>query len=102
LTKTDREALQRALDIAMRDRDMRRKLTGERWEDAAFLAAHHCQTQALNLQPWERPPMDAEHSDRPLDRGARILLKRLLDAGLSRYEPDPMAALDEAKKTAAK
>lgn len=30
--------------------------------------------------------------------GAARLLQRMLDAGLSRYEPDPIAALEQATK----
>jgi hypothetical protein len=53
----------------------------------------------LNLVPWQSPPCHASRrSGQPFGdpRAAREsaeLLKRLLDAGLSHYEPDPIAAL---------
>ena len=34
------------------------------------------------------------------DREAAELLQRMLDAGLSKYEPDPLAALDQAMRSA--
>ena len=93
MKKVDREALKRAMSMAMRDRDMRERLKDKPSEEAAFCAARYCQSEALRLKPWERPPMSVENSDRSLDRGARILLRKMLAAGLSRYEPDPMTAL---------
>lgn len=97
MTKVDREALKRAMDIAMRDRNMRERLKHKPWEEAAFCAARYCQREVLRLRPWERPPMSVENSDRSLDRGARILLKKMLAAGLSKYEPDPMTALEKLR-----
>jgi hypothetical protein len=58
------------------------------------------------LKVWEDAPMDAdiemsldaalalEGDDRRRD--AAMLLKRMLDAGVSRYHPDPLAALEKA------
>ena len=74
-----------------------RRLETKGWFEAAQLAAYSCQRRALQLRLWESPPMFGAVS--PGHDGhakAAVLLKRLLDAGLSRFEPDPLGALAEA------
>jgi hypothetical protein len=100
LTPVDHDALRRAWDEACRDPMRAEQLarietaTGRR--DAQMQAAYHCQRKNLKLPPWEDVPM---HGDLvvPFNRGdpfsrakAKALLDRLLAAGLSRYEPDPL------------
>jgi hypothetical protein len=56
-----------------------------------------CQCRALNLKPWQSPPCRAGDAkpDAEDHRGrlaAWTLRQRLLDAGLSQYEPDPLRA----------
>lgn len=50
------------------------------------------------VRPWQEPPCVADEND-PDERDpqAQWLLRRMLKAGLSRYEPDPRTAL--AKNT---
>jgi hypothetical protein len=56
---------------------------------------------ALNLLPWQSPPMFS-HITRPArEEHAIELLRRLLDAGLSKYEPDPVAACEAAERSTA-
>jgi hypothetical protein len=73
--------------------------------EAGRLASYHCQYRALQLKPWEFPPIwiddisatlkePPEFKDR--HRAAK-LLQRLFAHGLSRYEPDPVAALERAE-----
>jgi len=99
----DRLALKRALDTASkadkgRAKQLADKLRNEPWEDVAAFAAYCVQWRALRLKLWELPPCSVEEDDpNPRDKAAQALLRRMLAAGLSRYEPDPMAAL-EAKK----
>jgi hypothetical protein len=87
MTEVDREALTRALALAKGVPQVER----QRWDDAASAAAYHLQLKNLRLKPWQDPPMygDIERAQ----PGAAELLARLLAAGLSRYEPDPIAAL---------
>jgi hypothetical protein len=80
-------------------------LASEPWEEVAQFASYCVQGRLLGLQPWQNPPMYARLSDldRPYGdpRAAREsaeLLKRLLDAGLSRFEPTPLQALAGAEK----
>ena len=64
------------------------------WAEVAQFAAYCAQFIALRLRPWERPPC---HSSGEGDDAAAVLLRRMLKAGISRWHPDPMAALEAAK-----
>jgi hypothetical protein len=65
------------------------------------------QVQNLRLMPWQKPPCHASLNALAApfgglhgERESAELLQRLIDANLSRYEPDPIAALGaEAKPT---
>jgi hypothetical protein len=103
LTEVDRAALQRALDEARREpscaEQLSEMLTDRPWEEVAKLAAFGCQCKALRLQPWEIPPCeitDADISREHLE--AQTMVRRLIKAGLSRWEPDPEGALRRAKE----
>jgi hypothetical protein len=95
---TDREALEEAMRIARLDpgraEQLDEKLKDETWIDVAEFAASCVQCRTLHLKPWELPPCDI-YEDDPNTAGKR-LLKRMLDAGISRYAPDPIAALEAA------
>jgi hypothetical protein len=73
------------------------------WEEVARFASYSCQMDTLNLKPWEAPPVNL--GDRVADdvfdlRGfgqARKLLDKMTAAGISKYHPDPLKALAEAK-----
>jgi hypothetical protein len=105
LTPTDKAALERAIAIdRRRDRATRQqieaKLESEPWFEVGKFAAYGCQCNALHLKPWQPPPCwaeldDQDGADGPIfgRRAAAELLRRLLTAGLSRYEPDPINAL---------
>jgi hypothetical protein len=102
MRRIDREALQRALRIAKAEnkQQITAKLKDEPWEDVALFAAYCCQCDTLNLKPWQLPPMDAG-DDKPRDEtplagrvAAWELRRRLIKAGLSAYEPDPIRALE--------
>lgn len=67
------------------------------WEAAATFAADVLQFQALNLRPWDDPPHSADPNG--ADPAGRFLAK-MLQAGLSKYEPDPIAAMEEAGRVA--
>ena len=99
MNRVDREALRRALRLARAESPGRAariadKLKDEPWEEVAEFAAYCCQIDNLGLKPWMDPPMYAEI--RP-DPDALTLLMKLLGAGLSRYEPDPVAALAQVR-----
>jgi hypothetical protein len=64
--------------------------------EAEKSAAYSAQCDNLRLLPWQNPPMCADPDD-PRDAAAWALRQKLIDAGLSPYEHDPLAALAKAK-----
>jgi len=112
LSAVDYDALGRAIETCRRkepaDREqIERKLSTELWREVAEFASYSCQCDALHLQPWQSPPcwvfdlvadINAGNDGILGDYQAAKLLQRLLDAGLSRYEPDPIAALKAKKR----
>jgi hypothetical protein len=114
INEADRNALTRAFETARRDPAERRRVdgwlaAGRSWEDVAGSAACHCQHTALGLKPWQLPPVSptiANHLDNALlvrygdpsgAREAAEIIKKLLALGLSKFEPDPLAAISEAE-----
>src|SRR5436853_7916108 len=94
----DREALEEAMRLLRlepgRARQLEDKLADESWLAVAEFAASCVQSRTLHLKPWELPPADI-YDDDPDSPGKR-LLARMLAAGISRYAPDPLAALEAA------
>ena len=104
---TDREALERCLVTARAEDGGRRQqidsmLASEPWENVAIFACTCAQYRSLDLPPWQSPPFRCSQSLRDLSqpygdasgrRECAELRKRLRDAGLSVFEPDPIAAL---------
>jgi hypothetical protein len=85
------------------------------WRAVAEFAAYVCQTHRLKLHPAQSPPcqlseleadeiltagpilaFDGSGADISDCRGAR-LLKAMLGLGISRYHPDPLRAIAEAR-----
>ena len=69
---------------------LRSKLETESWFEVAQFAAYCCQGTTLNLDLSEHPPCVVD-VDEP--GPAAVLLGRMLKAGVSRWEPDPLRAL---------
>jgi hypothetical protein len=99
----DREALERALKLcaaqdAGRAEQIAAMLDERSWAETGHFAAASCQRRALRLSPWQSPPSDCLIEPlNPQDAPARRLLRRMLNAGLSRFEPSPLGALERAK-----
>jgi hypothetical protein len=103
----DIEALTRSFNMGCRESTAYRahltaieKQSG--WRIAAEHASYHFQIKALKLRPWEPPPPWVRDIEGYLEAGddgvggwyrAAQLAQRLLEAGLSLYEPDPITAL---------
>ena len=81
-------------DTLRRAWQLDQKLKDEPWTDVAEFAAACVQSRALHLKPWETAPCDI--LDHDPDSPGKRLLKRMLDAGVSRFAPDPIAALEAA------
>jgi hypothetical protein len=101
MTRSDREAM--AAAVAMMRADPQQcaliedVLANRSEEEAALFAVGFCQTKNLKLRPWEAPPRDTCDGP-PADRygcpdSEVALLKRMTAAGVSRFHPDPLAAL---------
>jgi hypothetical protein len=114
LSPADREALTRALAIARNsrepgEREMLDRLEKEEgWLVAAEQAVYHCQLELIRPRLWQPMPHDIDPADIEtiIARGddgvngnfrAAKLLKKMLKAGLSRYEPDVVGALERAE-----
>ena len=115
MTEKDKQALELAMKIMGRDRrsgdrTCRNGLMGsvmptryrwgifcqpQPWQEVAEFAAALCQRDALNLTPWEDPPCRA-HVDAMGGDGSVKLLAKMEAAGISRWHPDPLRALEQA------
>ena len=110
LDPVDRDALERAMQIvAQRDplsaEHLASKLKHETWREVAEFAAYSAQIELLSLKPWQSPPVhidenanEPDNPERESNTAARKLLRQMLAAGVSRYEPDPLTALRRAKR----
>ena len=96
---TDLAALRRAFELASRDPERREQLQAMLrdggWLEAAKFASYHCQCRSLSLRPWEHAPC---HGGGDPQSGA--LLDRMRAAGVSQWDPDPLAALAKAEAKA--
>ena len=111
LTDVDRDAMTRAIEMCRSENKGRRqqidqKLKDEKWRRVGRFAAYSCQIDALHLEPWEWPPIWIRDIDAALltpNDARRIgdaarLLQKMLALGISRYEPDPLAAIAAAEQ----
>ena len=107
LSDIDRQALELAIVIGrtLRPDLIDRYLAEKPWLEAAIDASHICQETKLNLRPWQCwPPcaVDVDDNDKPglEHRGIRnsaALLRKMLSLGISRWHPDPIAAIEAAE-----
>jgi hypothetical protein len=115
MTDLDRDAFERAIaqmqaeDAGSHGRQLIDALLAKQqsFEETGETAAYYCQCKALRLKPWQSPPMYAQpRADGPDDgsagwKRAELLAYRLLTAGLSKFEPDPLDALERAERKGA-
>jgi hypothetical protein len=113
----DRQAFELAIEMARQEDEGRRRqiddfLRSRPFEEVGRFASYSCQMRSLCLAPWMYPPalIDITAVGKILAAGdndihgrfvAAKLVQRLLDLGLSRFHPDPLAAIDAAKRGAA-
>jgi hypothetical protein len=102
MTRKDLAALRRCIEVAERDPMRREQVRHMRPRLAkALFCCSVAQSESLDLNPWECPPSESEPDDSDnanyveQRRRARQLADRLRAAGLSIYEPDPIAVLEE-------
>jgi hypothetical protein len=103
MRKHDRAALELAMREARKPPDARgeqldRMLKGGRpWFEVARFAAGHCQCRALDLKPWELPPVWCGLSIGNGDPHGEALWARMKALGISRYDPDPVRSCERAE-----
>src|SRR5262245_23900006 len=83
-----------------------RFLAEDGFEEAGEHAAYSCQCKSLGLKPWQCPPLWIDPSEikselaAPPDiygrHRAAELLQKMLRLGISRFHPNPVAALEAA------
>jgi hypothetical protein len=104
MNTTDRDALERAMQTARRDpsraRQLDAKLQDDPWSEVSQFAAYCCQIHALHLKPWQSPPcsVDEDDPDEHDNKTTQKLLRLMLANGVSRFDPDPLAALKRRKR----
>jgi hypothetical protein len=103
LDEVDRQALWDSLAICRassegRSDQLDSMLKDRTWYQVASFASFCCQSDALRLKPFEVAPLHVHDPDLPRrgEEAAAELLGRMLDAGISRYNPNPRRALAEA------
>ena len=66
------------------------------WQEVAEFAAYDRQIDNMGLRPWETPPclVCDENEPRVGEAIAAKVLRNMLKAGISRWHPDPIAALE--------
>ena len=112
LSPADMDALTRAVAEQRarggeRQRQIEAMLASKTWLETAKFAAYSLQILHLGIKPWEVVPCDTApdavdtlgYEKRHVGSAARIV-RRLLVAGLSRYEGDPLGALERVKNAA--
>jgi hypothetical protein len=86
-----------------------RKMKQDGFTETGRFAAYCCQCNALRLMPWQDPPCHVYAEERGDDEArnqisgyeqALSLLQQMLDLGISRWHPDPVAAIEAKKKAA--
>jgi hypothetical protein len=108
LRRVDREALERAIVLARasdppHDRQIAGMLKTRPWIEVATFAAYACQDDALRLKAWQPPPcwMGDEKPVDDIPTAGRVaaweLRRRLIEQGLSMYEPDPVTSLERVE-----
>jgi hypothetical protein len=108
MRKIDRAALELALQqtLAEKDQDrveqVRSMLEGRTRLEVSQFCSFHRQIEALKLAPWDLPPccVSADNDD-PENAPAVQLLRRMRKAGVSKWDPSPIAACEAAEKQAA-
>jgi hypothetical protein len=109
LDAIDRDALERSIAVCRAESPARAKqidsmLQDTPWERVGVFAASCAQSRSLDLMPWQSLPFRASRADldKPFDdprgeREAAEVKKKLLVLGLSAFEPDPLAAIEQAE-----
>jgi hypothetical protein len=111
-TRTDHRALEASIDAARAESPSRCQqidamlAEGRDWLTVGRFAAYSAQIDSLGLMPWQDPPcvinlahaLEQPFGDQRGEREAGELLARMQRLGISKYHPDPAAAIAEAER----
>jgi hypothetical protein len=112
MIEIDRLALELAMRMARhpaeRAEQLDAMLKDRPWLEVAMFAAQSCQTQNLNLRPWEIAPCEVDdpndystrvhpHLEYKLWYSAAKLQRLMRQYGVSKWHPDPLLAIERAK-----
>lgn len=106
MNKRDYAALELALEQTLAEtdagrveqvRDMLADPSRTRFEVMRF-CVYHRQMLTLRLKPWDAPPCCAERASGDNGSAAMRLLERMRKARVSKWHPDPLAAIAAAEK----
>src|SRR5262245_59015818 len=101
LSKLDHAALLECLMLGERHPEIGRcpRNSDDDWYERATWSCFVLQVINLNLRPWDPAPCDVDvDSNDPRDAAACALLRRMLDAGMSRYDPNPAQVLNGRRR----
>ena len=108
LSEADREALERCIEAIRQEAPSRRKevaskLASEGWRATAEWACWLCQDRNLKCKPWQwvtpgrigdvQVSLTADPNGHTGERSAAEIVRRLFKVGLTKFEPNPLAAL---------
>lgn len=107
MNRNDRAALKLAVEQASQESEARAQQIAEMlksrdWEEVASFCSTVAQSRSLNLRPWQVAPCDFHPADLDADwrrggQAASDLLERMRRHNISKYHPDPLAALQRAE-----
>ena len=112
LSEADHGALERCIEAIRQESPSRReevasKLANEGWRATAEWACWCCQDRNLRCKPWQwvtpgrikdvQVSLTADPNGHTGERGAAEIVRRLFKTGLTKYEDDPLAALEVAE-----
>jgi hypothetical protein len=116
MTDADKQAFTLCIEV-FRSRNyadaryINEKLEREGFQATGHFASYSAQMDSLHLPPWAYPPcfiadddidkLIAARDDAQGKHAAAKLLKRMRELGISKYCPDPLAAIKTAKRDAA-
>jgi len=108
MRRIDRAALELALQQTLAEKDqgrveqVRSMLKGRARLEVMKFCSFHRQIAALGLRPWDAPPCcgDLDNGNGGDDQALR-LLRRMQKAGVSRWHPSPLEAVEAAEKQVA-
>jgi|SRR6266851_579011 len=115
MTPIDRAALELVIEVTRRESPARRQQIDDflsspmwirPWFDVATFCASCAQSRALNSPPWQPPPCNIGNIAAALDdpdeqrgyRAAALLRQRMERCGVSRWHPNPVAAIAEVEQ----